>query len=233
MEALGINPGFLIAQIVNFLVIFAVLSIVWKALTKMLDERSRTIAEGVERAEQADQRRAEAEKAYEERLSQAEVDARKVISDAQTKAEEAEAAIHAEAEAEAAKIRAHAHADAEAERDRVLAEMRGQIAALSIAAANRLVGEAMDEKRQQALVADFFSKVPADIVDMGGAKVEIISALPLTDAEKKSAQESIGAEDVTFKVDPSILGGLIVKSGDRVIDGSHLGQLQKMRERLQ
>ncbi len=46
--------------------------------------------------------------------------------------------------------------EVELERNRILADLRGQVAALSIAAAQRLIGEAMDAKRQHALLGGIF-----------------------------------------------------------------------------
>jgi F-type H+-transporting ATPase subunit b len=50
-------------------------------------------------------------------------------------------------------------AEAEVERNRILGDLRGQVASLAIAAANKLVGEALDEKKQHALLDEFFSGV--------------------------------------------------------------------------
>ena len=36
--------------------------------------------------------------------------------------------------------------------------------------------------------------------------------------------------EVDFKVDPSILGGLVVRVGDKVLDGSVAGKLEGMRQ---
>ncbi|MGH2521682.1 MAG: F0F1 ATP synthase subunit delta, partial [Anaerolineales bacterium] len=41
-----------------------------------------------------------------------------------------------------------------------------------------------------------------------------------------------GATSVAFKVDPSILGGLIVRVGDKVLDGSVAGKLEGLRQAL-
>jgi F0F1-type ATP synthase delta subunit len=37
---------------------------------------------------------------------------------------------------------------------------------------------------------------------------------------------------ITFRVDPSILGGLVIRVGDKVLDGSVVGQLETMRQSL-
>src|SRR5690606_14577020 len=53
-DALGINLGFLIAQIVNFGLIFALLTyFLWGPMTKSLDERSARIEKGLEDAAKA------------------------------------------------------------------------------------------------------------------------------------------------------------------------------------
>ena len=60
----------------------------------------------------------------------------------------------------------------------------------------------------------------------------ITSALPLTDAEKQSAAKVLGAKDVQYKVDPSILGGLVVRVGDRVVDDSVSNRMSALQESL-
>ena len=129
-------------------------------------------------------------------------------------------------------IVANAQADATEERNRILADLRGQVAAISIAAANRLVGDSLDEKRQHQLINDFFSRVPAGVSELQGEKAEVTSALPLTDAEKQSAMKMLGVKDVQFKVDPSILGGLVVRVGDRVVDDSVSNRMSALQESL-
>lgn len=233
MEALGINGGFLIAQIINFLLIFLLLAAVWGRVGNMLDQRARRIAEGLENARKAEEQRANAQADYEKRLAEADEEARKRIDEAVARAEESAQGIRDAAEGEAQQIRQRAMQDMEAERNRILADMRGQVAALAMAAANKLVGEAMDEARQRRLVNDFFAKVPAEVKGLESKVVEVTSAIPLTDAEKSQAKAEIGAEEITFRVDPRILGGLVIRAGDRVVDSSYYGQLRRLQEQLQ
>ena len=148
----------------------------------------------------------------------------------------------AQAESDAAKAREAALADAGLERDRMLADVRGQVAALAMAATHKLIGDALDEKRQRALIDEFFSGVKSGEVvvledtGLSGASAEIISALPLTEEEKEIVRQDItsktGSQTVTFRVDPSILGGLVVKVGDKVLDGSVSGQLESLQQSL-
>ncbi|MFI5292849.1 MAG: ATP synthase F1 subunit delta [Candidatus Limnocylindrales bacterium] len=71
-----------------------------------------------------------------------------------------------------------------------------------------------------------------------GISVAVVtSAAPLGEAEvaaidARLAQLVSGRVDITRKVDPSILGGVIVRIGDRLIDGSVRGRLERLRNRL-
>jgi len=232
LEALGINLGYLLVQVFNFAIVFVVLRAwVYKPILGLLEKRREAIAQGLEDARVAAEARANAEQEAKEILAKAQAEASDKVREATERAEAAARDVIAQAEAEAAKAREAALADAELERDRLLADLRGQVAALAMAAAQRLIGEALDEKRQHALIEEFFSGVKAGKVvvleDAGlqGSSAEITSALPLTPEEqetvKKDVLSKIGSHaTVTFRVDPSILGGLIVRVGDKVLDGS-------------
>jgi F-type H+-transporting ATPase subunit delta len=69
----------------------------------------------------------------------------------------------------------------------------------------------------------------------GVTRAEVTSAAPLTDANVASLKESLrtasgGREvDLDMKVDPSIIGGLIVKLGSRMVDGSLKTKLNAIR----
>ncbi|MBK9602269.1 MAG: F0F1 ATP synthase subunit delta [Anaerolineales bacterium] len=49
---------------------------------------------------------------------------------------------------------------------------------------------------------------------------------------RKLSRKSFSAKEVSFKVDPGILGGLVVKIGDKVLDGSVAGKLEGLRQTL-
>jgi F-type H+-transporting ATPase subunit b len=232
MEGLGINLGYLLVQIIAFIVIYTLLTrFIYDPLTNVLRERRARIAKGLEDAAAAANARRNAEAEAEKVLAAARADAAKVVEEARARGEEVAKQIEAEARAEADNIRAEARTRGSEERDRQLADLRGQVASISIAVAQRLLGEALDEKRQQALINDFFSKVPADAKSLSGS-VEVISAMPLDDAEQKRVKKEIGAKEATFTVDPGILGGLVIRSEDRVVDGSVRSGLNELASRL-
>ena len=231
LTPLGINAGFLIAQIINFLVIFGSLTFfLWRPLVNMLDQRSQKIQKGLEDAAVAANARKNAEAEAERIVAAAKADISKQIEEGRARGEDVRKQVEAEARTEAERIRNEARTAAAAERDQQLAALRGQVAAISIAAAQRLIGANLDEKRQQALLNDFFAKVPADAKGLSG-QVEVVSAMPLSAEEQAKVKSEIGAE-ASFSVDPSILGGLIVRSGDRVVDGSVRSNLNDLATRM-
>jgi F-type H+-transporting ATPase subunit b len=245
LEALGLNLGYLLVQIFNFLIIFIVLRAwIFKPILGLLETRREAIARGLEDARIAAEARANAEKDAEDIIAKAQAEASQKTREATERAEEAAREVHAQAEADAAKAREAALAEVDQERERILADVRGQVAALSMAAAQRLIGEALDEQRQHALIAEFFSGVKAgrvvvleDVTGLTGASAEVTSALPLSTEEQEAVKSDVlarlGAQaTVAFRVDPTILGGLIVRVGDKVLDGSVAGQLESMRQIL-
>jgi len=61
--------------------------------------------------------------------------------------------------------------------------------------------------------------------------------LPLTDKEqevvRKDVISKVGKDaTISFRVDPAIMGGLVVRVGDRVLDGSVAGKLEDLRQAL-
>ena len=232
MEGLGINLGYLLVQIIAFIVIYTLLTrFIYDPLINTLKGRRARIAKGLEDAAASANARRNAEAEAEAVLATARADAAKVVDEARSRGEEVAKQIEAEARTEADNIRTEARARSGEERDRQLADLRGQVAAISIAVAQRLLGEALDEKRQQSLINDFFSKVPADAKALSGS-VEVISAMPLDDTEQKRVKKEIGAKEATFTVDPGILGGLVIRTEDRVVDGSVRSGLNELAGRL-
>lgn len=233
MEALGINLGYLLIQIFSFLILLLALKgWLYTPILNVLEERKAKIAKGLEDARQAAIARDNADAEARKILDAARAEAARIRSEAAVQAEETARAIEARAHEEAREIVASAQEDAEAERNRILADLRSQVASIAIAAANKLVGEALDERRQHELIADFFARVPAGISTDGANTAQVTSAVPLTEAEQAQIKQTLNVDTVNFKVDPGILGGLIIRVGDQVVDNSIASRMNAMRESL-
>ncbi|MFC2036724.1 ATP synthase F1 subunit delta [Chloroflexota bacterium] len=67
---------------------------------------------------------------------------------------------------------------------------------------------------------------------------QVASAVPLTGDEQEAVRAKLadrfGADlEFQFEVDPSLIGGMHVRVGDQVIDGSVAGKLAALRDRLE
>lgn len=246
LDKLGINLGYLIVQIVTFFVMMLLLRMwAWDPIVKFLRNRREKLAKALEDARIAAEARANAEQEAERILSEARAQAEAIIRDARERAEEVARQVREQAEAEAAKAREAAMAEMEAERNRILGELRTQIAALAVAAAQRILQTELDAERQHALLQEFFSGIREkkvvvleEVKDLPAVDyVEVITAVPLTEEERalvvQTLTEKLGTRpEVTYTVDPKILGGVVLRLGDRIIDGSVARQLRAMEEQL-
>ena len=245
MEGLGINLGYLLVQVFNFLIIFVILAAwMYKPLLNMMKERREIIAKGLEDARIASEARENAEKEAEEILAKAQQESGKIVREATERGEQVRVEIKEAAETEIVKLREDAAADAQQEKEKVLGDLRGQVAALSIAAAQKVIGESLDEKRQRALIDDFFSGVKTGKVvllegkSISGISAEVTSALPLTKKEQETVSKDVVGKlgesaTISFRVDPNILGGLVIRIGDKILDGSVAGKLESLSRSLQ
>jgi len=84
-------------------------------------------------------------------------------------------------------------------------------------------------------IARIFEEMRAE--DEGYIDVEVLTAFPFEkDAQKKLSaklQKKLNKEiHMNVAVDKTLIGGVLVRAGDRVIDGSVRGQLQNLRKAL-
>lgn len=233
MAALGINIGYLLMQIAGITILLILLNhFAYGPILKVLDERKARLVKQQEDARQAAVARENAEAEAKKILDAARAEAAKIRQDEAIKAEETAKGIRKQANDEAADILTKARSSAEEERNNILAELRGQVAAISIAAANKLVGASLDDKRQRELITEFFAKAPAKVSGLSGDSAEVTSALPLTGDEQSEIKKALKASNVNFKVNPNILGGLIIRVGDQIVDDSVASRVGAMRDSL-
>ncbi|HEY0010377.1 MAG TPA: ATP synthase F0 subunit B [Candidatus Paceibacterota bacterium] len=134
----GIDLSLIIAQAVNFGVLFLALSyLLYKPVLKTLDERREKIAEGVREAEAAHELLSGADEKAATTVRAAEGEAEGIVASARASAAEERARLIREAEERAAGIATDAEARAEEARARALRESDKEIARLAILAAEK------------------------------------------------------------------------------------------------
>ncbi|MDO4840322.1 MAG: ATP synthase F1 subunit delta, partial [Desulfovibrionaceae bacterium] len=77
------------------------------------------------------------------------------------------------------------------------------------------------------------------LLDQATGKIRgtLTTAISLSDAKQRSVQKELEAKagaslELKFEVDPSILGGVVLKVGDRILDSSLRAQLEILRGTL-
>lgn len=220
LAALGINLGFLLGQIVNISLLFLVLgAVLWRPAVNMLNKRSADIEKGLEDAAAAARERQNAEAEAEKILSAARVERQKLMEEARAQGDEVRKGIETEARQTAERIRNDANTEAEALKANALDGLRDDVLRISTAVASRVLGENIDTNSNRDLVNNFFTQLPDEAKNLSGA-IEVVSAMPLSDDEKRTLESAVNGDSYDYVVDPAILGGLIVRSQDRVVDGS-------------
>lgn len=156
MEALGLDLGLFLSQIVNFGLLLALLSmLLFKPVMAKLEERAKKIEKGLADAEHAKTLRAEAEARREEALVQARHEAREIIERATRAAEQQRQEILAKARQEAHELILRAQQQVEHELEEGRTQLVEEVIDLSLAAASRLIQKELDEKRHHALIEQF------------------------------------------------------------------------------
>lgn len=158
-----INLFWVIVSAANFVLFFAILwTFALKPVSKMLADRKERIEQGLKDAEQARRDRENAETERVAALTEARREANEIINRAQKVAQETRDADIAATREELERLRVRATADIDAEKLRAIAELRGEVADLALAAASRVVGESMTDDRQRRLVEEFLRESAVD-----------------------------------------------------------------------
>jgi len=94
------------------------------------------------------------------------------------------------------------------------------------------------DKRRETILPSIFTEFKRLLNEARNMiEADVITALPLDDAEHEALAQKLGVvtgKNVVLKtkIDPTILGGVIVKIGDKLIDGSVARQLKTLQTAL-
>lgn len=160
MEKLGVNLPGLFLQAMNFILLLLILNkFLYKPILNAIKTRQERIQKGLEDAERASRRLAEAEAEAERILSEARAKAQEILVQASQEGNRLKEDIIAQAKLEASRILERARMEAEREREMALAEIRRQAIDLAVLTARKIVGEALDERAHRKIISDFLSSL--------------------------------------------------------------------------
>lgn len=153
MAGLGISLPTLLAQIVNFVILFGLLYLVaYKPIMRMLDERSRKVKESMEHTEYIKEQAARAEEEAEKRIEAASREGQEVIARAARMGEDTRQASEQKARQEAETLIARARIEIQRERDGAIDELRKEFADLTILAAEKVIDRSLDKEAHRQII---------------------------------------------------------------------------------
>ena len=153
-----------VAELIWGLVAFSILMFfmskyVFPKMNTMLDERGARIQGQLEQAEATRQEAEQLRQQYSEQLAEARSEADRIREEAREDAERIRSERVSAAESEADAIRSDARDEAQAERGRVLADLRAQVATLSVDLASKIVQRELDADRHADLVDRYINEL--------------------------------------------------------------------------
>jgi F-type H+-transporting ATPase subunit b len=153
MESIGINWQLLVAFLVNFLILFGLLTaILYKPVLKMLDERSAKIRESLEQAEKIKERTSRSEEQIKAAVEAARKESQVIIAQASQIAAKIKEEAKDDARKEAEVIINKAKDEIKLERDKSIGELRSEFANLTVLAAEKVIKESLDAQKHKKLI---------------------------------------------------------------------------------
>ncbi|MDB4261499.1 F0F1 ATP synthase subunit B [bacterium] len=143
----------LIGQMIAFVcfVMFC-MKYVWPPILAAMAEREKKISDGLAAADRASHDLELAKEKAVERLKEAKHDAAGIIDAANKRGSQIVEEAKGAAVVEADRVKASAQAEIEQETNRAREQLRGQVAALSLAGAEKVLGAAIDQEAHSELV---------------------------------------------------------------------------------
>lgn len=160
VERFGINAPGLLAQLICFLIVAAVLyRFVFRKVLARIDERQRLITETAANAEKLQDELKKARAAREKVLGDARIEAERILSETRTLAAELLEKEKVDVAAKAAEMFARIQDDAELYREKLRTEMRNEMAELAIHAASAIIGRTLRAEEHDALIRDAVQQI--------------------------------------------------------------------------
>lgn len=143
----------IIGQSITFLFfVWFCYALVWRFIRNAMIEREKRIADGLEAADRADRDLELAQSKVTKQLREAKEEAARIIDAANRRANQIIDEAKEKALEEGARIKLAAEAEVEQEINRAREQLRGQVAALVMAGAEKVLEASIDESAHQALV---------------------------------------------------------------------------------
>lgn len=153
MEQLGLDARLLVTQVINFLILLALLGkFVYKPIIKLMEDRRKRIEQGLELAKTMEEEREKLDQRAQEILDKAEERATRVLSKAREEAEVERERIIEEARREAQTVIEEGLRVLSAKQEEAQERMRKEVAELVVALSEKFLSEKIDKKKHKEII---------------------------------------------------------------------------------
>jgi F-type H+-transporting ATPase subunit b len=161
-----VTPGLMIWTVLCFLItLFVLKRYAFGPIQKTIDERRERIRRSIDEADEA---REEARKLLEEHrklIGRAKTDAEEILSEARKVAEANERRMREETDADRQRRLEETRRQIEAETRKALAQIRAEVADLSLIAATKITGKALDEDDHRRLIDEAVGELDFSVLE--------------------------------------------------------------------
>lgn len=155
VEKFGLEWHLIVAQMVNFAILFAVLyRFVYKPVLSVLDKRREKIEGSLKQAKEIEEKNRKLQEEIAEKLAVGKKEAEKIIAEAKEIGESARNNILLETNREVSSMLTKAKKDMEYEKERMMSDIQDYIVKMSLAVVEKLLTDKLDEKTKTCLVDD-------------------------------------------------------------------------------
>ncbi len=152
LKTFGVHWSLFISQLISFLVVCVVLKkFAYGPVLEMLDKRRARIADGEAKLEEIEKKLADSEREKDALLEKANLDAKRLITEAKDSATALSEQKANEATSQAQIILAKAQEAARAERNSMAAELKQEFGRLVVATTSQVTGKTLDEHDQKRI----------------------------------------------------------------------------------
>jgi len=155
MDGLGINLAGLITHFISFGILLGLLIVFfYRPLQRVMDERRKRIEEGLSASERAQEAAEQARADARAEIQQGREEAQRLVAQAQELSQRIEAEARDNAVQQAEQLIQRARSEIEQERDQAVQQLRREFGDMAIAAAERVIGQALDRDDHQRLIQE-------------------------------------------------------------------------------
>jgi len=247
LEALGINAGNLFVNLISFGIAFILLAhFVVGPIRKMMAKRSAVIETGLKDAQIAAEAKANAQAEAEKILQEARTQGEAILKEAQDNLSEMKSEYREELEQEAREKLSVLQDQLRKEHEHTLGNLRNQVVDIAMHGAMKLVDASIlvDESKQHAILNEFLSGLKegkianVSLLPENQSRLEVTTAVPLTAEEEELVRSQLsgklaeGSDGIQFRIDPRIVGGMVIRGDEQLIDGSVLEKARNLKKAL-